>query len=109
MAEAMGITGATLTHHLNALESRGLGRRWREASNRRVQHMELTADGIALFDRLRHVATRHDQRLRSRLSDTETELLANLLDKLQAVPRHSRNSAPGDDHGNRATPQRRRA
>src|SRR3954447_1641655 len=45
MAEAMGITGATLTHHLNAMEAQGLVRRWREASNRRVQRVELTAAG----------------------------------------------------------------
>src|SRR5262249_12915414 len=47
MAEAMGITGATLTHHLNALEKQGLVRRWREDSNRRVQHVALTEDGEA--------------------------------------------------------------
>src|SRR6058998_3145993 len=56
IAEAMGITGATLTHHLNALESQGLVRRWREASNRRVQRVALTPAGEALFDRLREVA-----------------------------------------------------
>src|ERR687889_688581 len=49
MAEAMGITGATLTHHLNALEQRGLVRRWREDANRRVQRVELTDEGAALF------------------------------------------------------------
>src|SRR5215207_11268708 len=37
MAEAMGISGATLSHHLNAPEARGFVRRWREASNRREQ------------------------------------------------------------------------
>jgi MarR family transcriptional regulator, transcriptional regulator for hemolysin len=84
MAEAMGITGATLTHHLGALESQGLVRRWREASNRRVQHVELTEEGKALFERLRQVAARHDTRLRSKLTDEETELLRELLDKLQA-------------------------
>src|SRR4051795_8115756 len=55
MAEAMGITGATLTHHLNALERQGLVRRWREDSNRRVQRVALTDEGQALFDRLRGV------------------------------------------------------
>jgi MarR family transcriptional regulator, transcriptional regulator for hemolysin len=84
MAKAMGITGATLTHHLNALEHRGLVHRWRDAENRRVQHVALTADGEALFVRLREVALRHDQRLRSNLTDEETALLAELLDKLQA-------------------------
>lgn len=84
MAEAMGITGATLTHHLNALEAQGLVRRWREASNRRVQRVALTPEGEALFERLREVAVRHDARLRSRLTDAETARLAELLDKLGA-------------------------
>lgn len=84
MAQAMGITGATLTHHLNALERQGLVRRWREDSNRRVQRAALTDAGEALFQRLRHVALRHDQRLRSKLTEAEIELLAQLLDKLQA-------------------------
>src|SRR5213595_2541434 len=69
MAEAMGISGATLTHHLNALERQGLVRRWRDDGNRRVQRVALTDEGDALFERLRAVALRHDERLRSRLSD----------------------------------------
>jgi MarR family transcriptional regulator, transcriptional regulator for hemolysin len=84
MAEAMGITGATLTHHLNALEDQGLVRRWREASNRRVQQVALTDAGEALFDRLRDVAVRHDERLRSALDDGEVEQLGQLLQKLRA-------------------------
>src|SRR5436190_6640233 len=67
LAQAMGVTGATMTHHLNALEAQGLVRRWRDESNRRVQQVELTDQGIALFDRLREVAMRHDKRLRSTL------------------------------------------
>jgi MarR family transcriptional regulator, transcriptional regulator for hemolysin len=84
MAQAMGVTGATLTHHLNALERQGLVRRWREDSNRRVQRVELTDDGIALFGRLRAVAMRHDKRLRSHLTDEEAEQLGALLEKLRA-------------------------
>lgn len=84
MAQAMGVTGATLTHHLNALERQGLVRRWREDSNRRVQRVELTDDGIALFDRLRVVAMRHDKRLRSHLTGEEAEQLGALLEKLRA-------------------------
>ena len=84
LAEAMGITGATLTHHLNALEARGLVRRWREESNRRVQRVALTPEGAALFDRLRTAAARHDARLRSDLDEGEAELLAALLAKLEA-------------------------
>jgi len=84
MAEEMGITSATLTHHLNALEKRGLVRRWRETSNRRVQHVELTETGAELFQRLRDVAHRHDQRFRAQLTDDETQLLAELLERIQA-------------------------
>jgi MarR family transcriptional regulator, transcriptional regulator for hemolysin len=83
IAEAMGVTGATLTHHLGALEAQGLLRRWREPSNRRVQRVALTDEGEALFERLRQVAMRHDRRLRSRLTDDEVALLAELLDKLR--------------------------
>jgi MarR family transcriptional regulator for hemolysin len=84
MAKAMGITAATLTHHLNALERQGLVRRWREPDDRRSQRVELTDEGSALFERLRGVALAHDTRLRSGLSDAETEQLAGLLDRLAA-------------------------
>jgi MarR family transcriptional regulator for hemolysin len=84
MAEAMGVTGATLTHHLNALERQGLVRRWREDSNRRVQRVELTDAGINMFDRLRKVAVAHDRRLRSQLGEGDAELLSELLEKLRS-------------------------
>ena len=84
MAQQLGITGATLTHHLNALERKGLVRRWREDSNRRVQRVELTDDGVELWGRLREVALRHDQMLRSQLSEDEVEKLGELLERLEA-------------------------
>src|SRR5215212_8012685 len=80
LAKAMGVTGATMTHHLNALEKQGLVRRWRDESNKRVQQVELTDAGIALFDRLRQVAMKHDKRLRSRLGQSEVNQLAALLE-----------------------------
>jgi MarR family transcriptional regulator for hemolysin len=82
LAKAMGVTAATMTHHLNTLESNGLVRRWRDDSNKRVQQVELTDEGAVVFARLRDVATRHDQSLRSRLSAKEAEQLAKLLHKL---------------------------
>ena len=84
LAEAMGVSGATVTHHLNALETQGLVRRWRDDANRRVQRVELTDDGAALFERLRTAAVAHDARLRSKLSVEETAQLGALLDKLRA-------------------------
>ena len=84
IAAAMGVTAATLTHHLRALERQGLVRRWREDGNRRVQRVELTGAGTALFDRLRTVAHAHDERLRSELSAADERRLVALLDKLDA-------------------------
>jgi MarR family transcriptional regulator for hemolysin len=84
MAEAMGISGATLTHHLHALEQQGLVRRWRDAGNRRGQQVALTEAGEELFAQLRQVASTYDRQLRSQLSDAETAQLAELLEKLQA-------------------------
>src|SRR3954466_12983792 len=79
MAKTMGITSATLTHHLSAMERQGLVRRWREEANRRVQQVELTPAGLELFERLREVAKRHDAKLRSGLSEAEVAELADLL------------------------------
>jgi MarR family transcriptional regulator for hemolysin len=84
LARAMGVTGATLTHHLKSLEADGLVRRWREPDNGRVQRVELTPGGEELFERLRAVATRHDERLRGLLSVQEADQLRRILDRLDA-------------------------
>jgi MarR family transcriptional regulator for hemolysin len=94
MAEALGITGATLTHHLNAMEKQGLVRRWREESNRRVQQVALTAEGEAMFERLRGAAMAHDARLRGALSEDEAAQLAELLDRLKASVESPAEAAP---------------
>ena len=83
LADAMGITSATLTHHLNALEGRGLVRRWREPDNRRVQRVELTEDGVATFDRLRGVAVQQNRRLRALLGEDDAGRLTDLLERLR--------------------------
>ncbi|MBX5442454.1 MAG: MarR family transcriptional regulator [Solirubrobacteraceae bacterium] len=85
IADALGVTPATLTHHLAALERRGLVRRWREPGDRRVQQVELTPEGEALFGRLRAVAVAHDARLRAALDDEELDRLGALLDRLRAA------------------------
>jgi MarR family transcriptional regulator for hemolysin len=83
LARAMGITGATLTHHLGTLEREGLVHRWREADNRREQRVELTEEGVALFARMRSAARAYDRRLHSALEPGEAEQLSALLAKLR--------------------------
>jgi MarR family transcriptional regulator for hemolysin len=84
LAAAVGIRGATLTHHLNAMESRGLVTRHRDAANRRIQHVELTAAGEELFRQLAGAAMIFDQRLRAGLADGDIEALEQLLGRLHA-------------------------
>jgi MarR family transcriptional regulator, transcriptional regulator for hemolysin len=83
LAEAVGVQGATLTHHLNAMESAGLVTRRRDPANRRLHLVELTPDGDVLFFRLRAAAAAFDQRLRTGLSDSEVSQLEALLTRLR--------------------------
>ena len=83
LAEAVGIQGATLTHHLNAMESAGLVTRRRDPANRRLHLVEPTRDGDALFFRLRDAAAAFDQRLRTGLSDGEVSQLEAFLTRLR--------------------------
>jgi len=84
LAAAVGIQGATLTHHLNAMEEGGLVTRRRDPRNRRIHVVELTQDGEAAFLRMRSAAVEFDKRLRGDLSDDELERVAAVLDRLRA-------------------------
>ena len=83
LAAAAGIQGATLTHHLNAMESAGLVTRRRDPENRRTHLVELTPAGDALFLRLRDAAMAFDQQLRSGLSGRDIDQLEELLTRLR--------------------------
>jgi len=83
LAEAVGIQGATLTHHLDTMESAGLVTRRRDPANRRLHLVELTPAGDALFLRLRDAATAFDQRLRAGLSEGDVGQLEALLTRLR--------------------------
>ena len=76
------MTEATLTHHLNALDSRGLITRRRDAGNRRIHVVELTEDGEAAFVRLPQAAVASDARLRDGFADAELDALGNQLNRL---------------------------
>ena len=83
LAGAVGIQGATLSHHLNAMESAGLVTRRRDPRNRRLHLVELTPEGDALFARLREAAFTFDQRLRAGLTEQDVDRLEALLDRLR--------------------------
>ena len=83
LAEEVGIQGATLTHHLDTMESAGLVTRRRDPANRRLHLVELTPAGDALFLRLRDAAAAFDRRLRGALSEDEVGQLEALLTRLK--------------------------
>jgi len=82
LAEAVGVREATLTHHLNAMDSQGLVTRTRDPANRRVHVVELTPAGEAAFIRLAEAATAFDRRLRDGLNDADLDGLTALLGRL---------------------------
>jgi len=84
LAEAVGVREATLTHHLNAMEARGLLTRTRDAANRRVHVVALTEAGEAAFVRMRDTAIAFDAKLRAGLADTDVVTLSVLLGRLAA-------------------------
>jgi len=82
LADAVGVREATLTHHLNAMDSQGLVTRTRDPANRRVHVVELTPAGEAAFIRLAEAATAFDRRLRDGLNDADLDGLTALLTRL---------------------------
>ena len=82
IADAMGVSEATLTHHLNGMDAQGLITRRRDPSNRRVHQLELTERGEETFVGLRSAAVAFDRRLRRGLNEGEVEQLRQLLDRL---------------------------
>jgi MarR family transcriptional regulator for hemolysin len=84
LAEAVGIEGPTLTHHLNRLELAGVVVRMRDPDNRRVHRVDLTPAGQAWFHEMLATVIDFDARLRAGLSDEEVAAAHDLLDRLQA-------------------------
>jgi MarR family transcriptional regulator for hemolysin len=82
LAEAVGVTEATLTHHLNAMESESLVTRRRDPTNRRIHVVELTEAGEEAFLRLRATAVAFDQRLRTSITKDELASFQGALDRL---------------------------
>jgi MarR family transcriptional regulator for hemolysin len=84
LAEAVGVEGPTLTHHLNRMESAGLVTRTRDPDNRRLHRVELTAAGEALFASLLSTVIAFDERLRKGFTDRQLDALSDALGRLRA-------------------------
>ncbi|MFI7589914.1 MarR family winged helix-turn-helix transcriptional regulator [Spongisporangium articulatum] len=79
LAREIGIKESTLTHHLNALERRGLVARRRDPDDRRVQLIEFTPEGRRVFEGMRTAAIAHDRRIQSALGPDGVRALRKQL------------------------------
>lgn len=97
LATAIGIEGATLTHHLNRMEAAGLVTRRRDPQNRRIHQVEFTDEGDEQFHRLRGAVAAFDRRLRSGFSAEQVAELGEVLARLRhnvAVPADAMGTTP---------------
>lgn len=94
LAKSVGVSEATLTTQLNSMEAKGLVTRRRDPENRRIHIVELTQAGEALFLNLRRAAGAFDARLRTGLTEEETDALSSLLDRLAANAGYPASSSP---------------
>jgi len=83
LAEAVGVEGPTLTHHLNRMETAGLVTRTRDPQNRRVHQVELTEAGDAAFQHLLGTVRSFDARLRTGFTADELTSLGEMLGRLR--------------------------
>jgi MarR family transcriptional regulator, transcriptional regulator for hemolysin len=94
LADAIGVSEATLTHHLNAMEAEGLLGRRRDPANRRVHIVKVTETGEDAFRRLRDAAMRFDRQLLDGFADTDANRLGQILDRLVANVSGERAAGP---------------
>ena len=79
LARAIGITDATLSHHLGNLEERGLIRRDRGSRDRRSQRITFTDEGRAVFEEMKAAAMMFDREMRETLGPERTAELEDAL------------------------------
>ena len=83
LAEAVGIEGPTLTHHLSRMEHRRLVTRRRDPANRRVHQVELTDAGMAAFRRQLDAVVAFDARVTAPFTADELATLRDFLGRLR--------------------------
>lgn len=85
LARALQIEGATLTRHLDRLESAGLVSRRRGGGDRRAIQVEATPAGREAYERMLGAAMSADRKIRSVLSEEELATLHELLSRIRGA------------------------
>ncbi|WP_242538495.1 MarR family winged helix-turn-helix transcriptional regulator [Trinickia acidisoli] len=82
LADALAVAPPNLATLLDRLEGRGLLTRQRSTEDKRVQHVELTTQGVRLYGRALKAAAVADDTALEKLSRAEREQLKTLLRKI---------------------------
>jgi DNA-binding MarR family transcriptional regulator len=98
LAEELGLAPSRIVAYIDDLEGRGWIERARDAGDRRVNVLTITAAGRAAFTAIAGVGREHEKRVTAGLSDAERTRLLALLTKLAQL----RGLAPGVHPGYRS-------
>jgi MarR family transcriptional regulator, transcriptional regulator for hemolysin len=82
LARLLGITGTTVSQHLQRLEVRELILRYRDPYDRRLHVVEVTDSGRRVAGEITAIADDHDQRLRRFFDEAEATALIERLRRL---------------------------
>lgn len=84
LASALGVLPSRVVAFIDDLEQRGLLRRERNATDRRLYALHLTGAGREALSRVRIIADAHETELTSDLTDNERAQLRGLLSRVAA-------------------------
>lgn len=82
LGTVLGVAPSRLVTLIDDLETRGLLERRDQPNDRRSYALHLTSKGRDVLKRIGQIAREHQQALCAALSDTERELLADLLKRI---------------------------
>ena len=85
LADQLGAAQSRVVALIDGLERKGLATRTRSATDRRVQHLDLTEPGRALLPSLRKAAETQEAAITDGLSRDQVEQLYTLLSDLSAL------------------------
>jgi DNA-binding MarR family transcriptional regulator len=85
LADHLGAAQSRVVALIDGLERKGLATRTRSATDRRVQHLDLTDAGRALLPRLRSAAEAQEAAITDGLSGPQVEQLYSLLGELSEL------------------------
>lgn len=83
LSRRLVVTRASITSVLDKLEEKRLVRRAHVTGNRRIHHVELTAQGVALVDRVEEEYRAEIHRALGAMSDADCRRLIRLLERVR--------------------------